>query len=147
MRKIPMVIGGGIGATIAYLFDPDLGRSRRARVLDQMAAKGRRALATLTSRAEYEAGKARGMVHGAMASRRRPRTFDEDTLLQKVRREAVGPWKVDAEEPREIHIEVDGEKVTIEGRVTSPADRERLREMVSNVEGVVQVEDALVVLR
>jgi hypothetical protein len=142
-----MVIGGGIGATIAYLFDPDLGRSRRARVRDQMAAKGRRALARLSGRAEYQAGKARGMVHEAMASRRRPRTFDEDTLLQKVRSEAVGPWKIGAEEPQEIHIEVDGQRVTIEGRVASPADRERLREMVSKVEGVDRVEDALVVLR
>ena len=147
MRKIPMVIGGGIGATIAYLFDPDLGRSRRARMRDQMASKARGALSALSGKAEYQAGRAKGMVHEAMTSRREPRIYDAETLIQKVRSEAVGPWKVGAAEPHEIHVGIDGERVTIEGRVASPADRERLREMVSNVEGVEVVEDALVVLR
>jgi hypothetical protein len=147
MRKIPLVIGGGIGATIAYLLDPDLGRSRRARLADQLAARGRRAISKLSGSAEYQMGRARGMVHEAVASSRGPKTFDEDTLLQKVRSEAIGPWRIGAAQPHDVEVEIDGDRVTIEGRVASPAERERLREMVSNVEGVEQVEDALVVLR
>ena len=147
MRKIPLVIGGGIGATIAYLFDPDQGRSRRARIRDQMAARARRGLSTLAKQAKFQGGRARGLVHDAMAARRSERRFDDETLLQKIRSEAVGPWKIDATEPHDVHVEVDAEKVTIEGRVASPNDRDRLREMVSNIEGVDQIEDALVVLR
>ncbi len=147
MRKIPLVIGGGIGATIAYLFDPDQGRSRRARIRDQSVARMRRSLSTLAKKAQYQAGRARGRVHDAMAAKRSQRSFDQETLLQKIRSEAVGPWKIGAAEPHDIHVEIDEEKVTIEGRVASPNDRDRLREMVSNVEGVDQIEDALVVLR
>ncbi len=147
MRKIPLVIGGGIGATIAYLFDPDQGRSRRARIRDQMGARARLGLSTVANQAKFQGGRARGLVHDAMAARRSERRFDDETLLQKIRSEAVGPWKIDATEPHDVHVEVDAEKVTIEGRVASPNDRDRLRELVSNIEGVDQIEDALVVLR
>jgi len=61
-----MLLGGiGLGAALMYLFDPERGRGRRARLSDQMASKAYR----LSDRAEAKArdlrNRAQGMMHEA----------------------------------------------------------------------------------
>lgn len=52
-----------IGAAFAYLFDPKLGRSRRAKAMDQATARLRDASETVKSKVEYQKGVAKGVIH------------------------------------------------------------------------------------
>lgn len=132
-------IGAATGALLAYLFDPDRGRSRRARLSDQAAARGRELSETMRKTAEYQRGVARGVVHDVTRPFRADEEYDDETLLQKVRSEALGYW--DGSESIEIDI-TDG-MVRITGSVGDEAERDRLIELIRDVEGVSLVDDRL----
>lgn len=54
MRRL-LIIGfaTAIGAAVAYLFDPDRGRNRRAKLADQAGARIRDTSETVRAKAEY----------------------------------------------------------------------------------------------
>lgn len=140
MRKTPLVIiSAAVGAALAYLFDPDRGRSRRAQLSQQAKAQMRDATETVRSQAEYQAGVARGAFHEAASSVTPERRFDDETLLQKVRSEALGQF------PSEGSVEVDisNATVTVSGSVPDEEQREHLLQLVREVEGVEAIEDQL----
>ncbi len=58
-----MLLTGAAGAAAAYLFDPDRGRTRRAKLADQIGALSRKAEGKLGQRTEYAAGVAEGWRH------------------------------------------------------------------------------------
>ena len=126
-------------AFTAYLFDPDLGRTRRARLADQAGARIRSVAARAQARAEYQRGVMRGVKHDVTAHFREDRHFDDDTLRQKVRSEAVGRWDGPAET---LEIDVDNGVVTLRGSAPKGAAA-RLIELTSDVEGVHAVVDEI----
>ncbi len=132
-------IGAAAGAMLAYLFDPDRGRSRRARLADQAAARGRDLTESVRKQAEYQKGVAKGIIHEASDALRTKEEYDDETLLQKVRSEALGYW--DGSDSIEIDI-TDG-MVRITGSVESEDSRERLIELIRDVDGVSLVDDRL----
>lgn len=140
MRK-SVLFGTGVaaGALIAYLFDPDRGRSRRARLSDQALARGRDLTETVKKRAEYQKGVAKGIIHEASGALHADKDYDDETLEQKVRSEALGYW--DGEEPIEIDIR-DG-MVTVSGSVRDTASRDRLLSLIREVEGVGLIDDRI----
>lgn len=139
MRKTLLVMGSAaVGAALAYLFDPDRGKSRRAQLSDQVKSQIRDATESVRAQADYQAGVARGAFHEAASSFEPERDFDEDTLLQKVRSEVLGHFPSDA-----VEIDISDGTVRVAGSIPSSADREQLLGMIRDVEGVDTVEDRL----
>lgn len=140
MRK-PMlvVVTAAISAALAYLFDPDRGRSRRARLSDQAAARARDAAESVKAGMEYQKGVVEGVAHEVTESLKPDRTYDDATLLQKIRSEALGylPFS------DSIEVDVSDGNVRIEGPVDNEEDRKRLIELINAVEGVNMIEDHL----
>jgi osmotically-inducible protein OsmY len=140
MRKSSLIgIGAAVGALLAYLFDPDRGRSRRARLSDQAAARSRDLTNTMRQTAEYQKGVAKGIIHDASEAFRPDNVYDDETLMQKVRSEALGYW--DGSESIEIDI-TDG-KVELSGSVRDSASHDQLLSLIRDVEGVGLIDDRL----
>lgn len=138
VHRLELVVAAAVGAAIAYLFDPVRGRSRRARLRDQAAARGRDVLEEAGRKARYQAGKVKGAVHERLPSRPSPPP-DDATLLQKVRSEAVGPSGIPTEG---IEIHVEEGVVHLRGTFPSPGEERELAERIRRVEGVRDVETA-----
>lgn len=138
-RFVKSVITLAAGAAIAYLFDPISGRSRRARLVDQAAARGRDIAEQARAEAEYRAGHAKGFVHEVLdADGDVP--ADDASLLQKVRSEAIGPSGVPTDG---FEVHVDSGQVVIRGQVPFDVDVDGLIESIRNVTGVRSVEHEL----
>jgi|SRR5665811_203915 len=133
------VIALAAGAAIAYLFDPVSGRSRRARLADQAAARGRDMAEQARSEAEYQAGHAKGFVHEVLDTDGDV-PEDDAELLQKVRSEAIGPSGVPTDG---FEVHVDSGQVVIRGQVPVHVDVDGLLERIKNVTGVRSVDHEL----
>lgn len=62
-KKLRMLSGGVMGATLQYLYDPTSGRSRRARLRDQSAARVREVTRRIGRKIRYQLGRLRGVAH------------------------------------------------------------------------------------
>ncbi len=137
-----MIISAAAGAVLAYLFDPDRGRSRRTQLSQQTKAQLRDATETVRSQAEYQAGVAKGAFHEAASSVTPERHFDDETLLQKVKSEALGQFPSE----KSVEAEVSNGTVTVSGSVPDQEQHEHLLELVRKVEGVEAIENRLHVI-
>lgn len=126
-----------IGAAIAFLFDPDRGRTRRAKLADRGTARMREASETVKAKAEYQKGVAKGVIHDVRKSLRREQTYDDATLRQKVRSEALGF----APDNASIEVDIADGTVRVSGSVDNEADRERLFDLIRSVDGVGLIDD------
>ncbi len=146
MNKLKLIAAGGIGFLTAYLLDPDRGRSRRAQLADQTAARARRATDWVGSKMRYQRGVAKGIAHRLTSPFRRETDLPTgDLLLQKVRSEAVGHWEIDAVTPHNVEVDIREGNVMVRGSVASADDRRRLVEAILDVDGVDTLEDRLTV--
>lgn len=66
-------------------------------------------------------------------------SYDDATLLQKVRSEALGHFPG----PRSVEVDVSDDVVPIDGSVPREEHRSELVEMIEDVEGVKAIEDRL----
>ena len=128
----------GLGALIAYFFDPDNGRRRRVLARDRAPAllrrSSERAARAVTS--EVKATKAK-VTHRKEAEKPQP---DDVTLARKVETEIFR----DAEVPKgQINVNAENGKVVLRGEVDSPELIEDLVEKARNVQGVQEVESLL----
>jgi osmotically-inducible protein OsmY len=134
----------GFGAAIAaavYLLDPDRGRSRRAKLADQAEAAARKTGERIEAQARYQKGRVQGLAHDLTEPFRPETEFDDDTLTQKVRSQAIGRWEG---AKKDIDIAVHGGIVTLKGQ-TTPELAQALIGLVESVPGVVSVEDELTI--
>lgn len=133
------MIGAGLGALAAYLFDPQRGRSRRARYADQAAALARdvgrnigRGSRYVTSTVE---GKAEAIRHAGEEA-----MPNDASLAMKVESELFR----DPEVPKgSININVEQGIVVLRGEVPGPDMKERLEKSARAVPGVWEVENLL----
>ena len=140
MSKFVRIVGIGAAAAAAmYLLDPDRGRSRRAKLSDQTAALARKAEEKARAQAEHQKGVVQGLAHDLTEPFRPEPDFDDATLRQKVKSEAIGRL----EGPKkEIDVEVDNGVVTLKG--TLGAEHvDRLIRLVKGIPGVASVNDQL----
>jgi osmotically-inducible protein OsmY len=137
-RFLSFGVAAAVGAGIAYLFDPDRGRTRRAVLADQASARARDASETVKAKAEYQKGVAKGLIHEVTDSLRAERVYDDDTLLQKVRSEALGYWT-----DGDVEVDITDGMVRVSGSVGSEPDRDRLIGLIRDVDGVGLIDDRL----
>lgn len=126
------------GAGLAYLLDPDRGHARRARLKDQLAARARDAGDEVRRRAEYEAGRMKGVVHD-IAAEGTDVPIDDQELMQKIKSEAVGPSAVDA---GQVEVIVEGGHVTLRG-TADPHAVQDLIDRVAAVTGVHRIQNEI----
>jgi len=139
-KKRSIFAAGALGAAVAYFFDPDRGRGRRAKTKDQMAAAfrrfGRRG-GRLARRVESDAyGAWQRTTH---ARSENPPT-DDETLKQKVETELFG--KPDVEKGK-IVVNVEDGVVILRGEVDTPDQMTELAEVALKVPGVEGVQNLL----
>jgi hypothetical protein len=87
--------GIGTGAALMYLFDPDRGRGRRARLSDQLTSKVNRLGEAAESKARDLRNRAQGLIHeagsllpGGSSSTEQPRQNNEQSNTEGAARSA-----------------------------------------------------------
>jgi uncharacterized membrane protein len=132
-----MLTGMGVGAGVAYLLDPAMGRRRRAGVRDTFAKAATRSGGALGATSRDLTNRTRGLV--ARTTRRgRIGEVSDDVLLERVRAK-LGRY---VSHPRAVDVEVRDAVVTLRGPILAP-EAKRLVSVVSGVRGVREVADQL----
>ena len=136
-----IAFGAAAGALAAYLADPDRGRSRRAQLSDQVAARGREVAEEAANRAKYTAGKVKGeLIEGAKELRGDDVPEDPKLLEQRIRSEVLGH----RDDVTDVVLRVDGPgRVTVKGTVPSATSERELLAAVADVDGVIDVASEL----
>jgi osmotically-inducible protein OsmY len=137
MSKLSKGATLAIGAIAAYLFDPDNGKARRARIKDQAASAARSLKEETSAQAKYQRNVMEGLVHEAKSAMRPPREFDDNTLVQKVRSEVLGSWIAQGNPP--VEAEASNGTVTLTTTISDPQQQDDLVQRVRRVEGVKDV--------
>jgi BON domain-containing protein len=130
-----------LGAGIAYLFDPQNGKGRRAKLVDRGGRLVRR-LGRLTARkTRYAKGQLQGLA-APLQQDDAPRATDDGTVLQRIRSEALRDVGVST---TEVDVTVADGVVSLRGEVASASlvddlvDRVRLVPGVRDVDAMIRV--------
>jgi hypothetical protein len=138
-------LGVGVAAGMfgAYLGDPDRGKSRRAQLSDQAAARTREVTGQVTTQAKVAADKARGtVVEGVTAKLPDHPESDAHLLEQRIKSEVFGH----REDTSQVVLRVDAPgTVTLKGTVPSATAESELLTAVAAVRGVTDVSSELTV--
>lgn len=124
-----------IGAVLAYFFDPDRGRARRAKTKDMTVARfrrGRDAARGMQIRAE---NKLEGMKH-EFSPREMHDLPNDPTLQHKVESEVLRDFP-----SGRINVNAEDGRVVLRGVLDRPDQIRDLEDRVRHVDGVVDVEN------
>lgn len=133
-------VGFALGALASHLLDPDRGRSRRARYLDQAAAVARDVGRGIGHGSRRVTATIRGKADALTKGRGGDVMPNDAALTDKVETELFG----DATVPKgAININVEQGIVVLRGEVPDPGMRERLEHNARKIPGVWEVENLL----
>jgi hyperosmotically inducible periplasmic protein len=132
-----LALGAGLGALLAYFFDRENGKRRRQQAIDRTAAVARKRAARA---GRGVASEAYGVAKKVQRLREEPKEFDDATLADKVRSEALRGEEVPA---GEINVNVQDGVVQLRGEVEGPELINELVDRVRKVQGVRDVENLL----
>ena len=130
-------LGTALGALIAYFFDPQNGKLRRHVTYDRTTAFFRRRGGVA---ARSVASHAYGVSQKAQHLREEPKEFDDATLANKVRSEALRGDEIPA---GDISVNVQNGVVQLRGEVPRPDMIDELVSKTRRVQGVRAVENLL----
>ena len=127
----------GLGALLAYFFDPDNGRRRRAMARDRIRSMSRSAQRTGGAVAAKAEGAKQKATHLREEEKPQP---DDVTLARKVETEIFR----DAEVPKgQINVNAENGKIVLRGEVEKPELIQDLEKKTKKVQGVTEVENLL----
>ncbi|MGH2779461.1 MAG: BON domain-containing protein [Actinomycetota bacterium] len=131
------IITGSMGAVAMYLFDPQLGRTRRAKLAQQLRGLNRRVARDAGRKAEYARDQAEGLRHigdkGSVPE-------NDPALTAKVESEVLSRWNFPKSD---ISVNsIDG-VVELRGICETPDQIDELEQRVRKVTGVVDVHNYL----
>jgi hypothetical protein len=132
---------GALGAGTALGFAVSkITRRRRHEAVDRSRAAARHAAADTWRRADYRAGKVKGVAHAVVAPFRPPRSYDDATLADKVRSELFRP----RDAPKSaVSVNVAKGVVELRGQLGDPEQIEQLAREARKIEGVRDVHNLL----
>lgn len=130
------ILGVGVAAAAAYFFDPRMGRSRRARVKDQVGAMFRRGARDVARQAEYARGHVEGLQHAVTSARDGRPPANDATLAAKIESEVLSRW---AFPKGSISVNAEEGVVYLRGQCETPDQINDLEQRVRKVSGVVDV--------
>jgi osmotically-inducible protein OsmY len=126
----------GIGtALVAYLFDPERGKGRRAKLRDQTKSRIRKVQDATRRQVEFQSNRVMGLAHELMSEDASP-VLDDDLILQKVKSEVIGPAQLPS-----VEVDVRNGVVTISGDIDD-AQYRRLAIEIGKISGVESVDQA-----
>jgi osmotically-inducible protein OsmY len=135
-----LLITAGTVAGLAYFFDPERGRTRRAEAKDRAGAVLRRLVRRGERLGRGAGAQASGLKQGATHRSEAPKDLDDVTLARKVETEIFR----DPEAPKgQVNVEVVEAVVTLRGQVENPDLIEELERSTREVTGVRDVENLL----
>jgi osmotically-inducible protein OsmY len=143
MKMKSTMLIGMTGAALAYLFDPELGRTRRARLTGEAAGTVRRGakktVREMAQKAEFTTEKTMGAMHEMRAPHGHAPDNDK-TLADKVTSEVLGyePWRKYV-----VNVNAVDGVVTLRGQLEHPEEINRLIDEVRQIPGVREVESYL----
>jgi uncharacterized protein YunC (DUF1805 family) len=138
-KKRSILFAGAIGAALAYLFDPDRGKARRARTRDRFMGMTRRIGKRLGRLGRRVGSEAYGLKQKAAYSGREPKELDDTTLAHKVESEIFRNPDI----PKgQIVVNVEEGVVVLRGAL-APEHAEAVAAMAAAVPGVRGVENLL----
>jgi hypothetical protein len=130
-------LGAALGALLAYFFDRESGARRRHETYDRTASffhkRGGGAVRSV-------AASAHGLKQKAQHLREEPKEFDDATLADKVRSEALRGDEIPS---GQISVNVQNGVVQLRGEVQRPDLINTLVDRARKVQGVVDVENLL----
>jgi uncharacterized membrane protein len=127
-------LGAAAGAAVEYLFDPDRGRSRRAKVRDKLTSGTHRSRDGIETLTRDMAARSGGVV-AAVRYRVAGRDADDQVLRDRVR-ETLGRH---VSHPRAVHVEVSEGVATLTGDVLVGEEGPACR-AIKRVPGIKRVE-------
>jgi osmotically-inducible protein OsmY len=157
MKLRTFVLGGAAAAAVTYLFDPQMGKTRRAKLRDQLGARAREAreeaerkqrhagnlaqgaVSTLRSRADEIRERASQATGGATGVATAP-LVDDTVIEERVRAEALG--RPDVPKDR-IVVNVEDGVVVLRGELDSRGQIDEVLERVGAVRGVMGIDNLL----
>lgn len=139
-KKRKILVGIGIGALAAYLFDPARGKTRRVQVRDRMMGKSRRLSRKLQRTGRHVVSDAEGMKERIANLSSEEKSYDDVTLAQKVSSELF----LDPSLPKEsININAEEGVVVLRGEVDQVKDIKKIEKQVRKIDGVDEVDNFL----
>lgn len=137
MNSRDLLIGASIGATVAYMLDPNGGSRRRAMARDKVVRASRKTRDGLDATARDLANRSRG-VAAATRSRLGRQEVDDTILIERVRAKLGRVCS----HPHAIDVEADGGDVTLRGPILAN-EVNRLLAVAAGVRGVQSVTNEL----
>lgn len=135
-----LALGALVGAAIAYLFDPQNGRRRRALLRDRSSAFVRQGGRETAQAGRAVAAEAQGVAQKARHLKEESKEFDDATLAQKVQSEVFR----DADAPKgQVNVNAEDGIVVLRGEVERPELIDELVERTRKVQGVRDVQNLL----
>jgi hypothetical protein len=139
--RLSILTGAIVGAAAAYLFDPERGRARRARLGDRVGAQFRRSWRTVNQLSARTSNSAAAFPQRMVQLRSmRARPADDLTLRDRVESEVFR--NPDLPKGR-INFDVESGVVTIRGQVDNAYQIANVEKAVLKVPGVAGVENLL----
>jgi osmotically-inducible protein OsmY len=133
-------LAGAVGAGAAYIFDPQLGRTRRAQAKDMLLARARKTGREIDSRARYAAGSATGTAKKFTGAGSGSSELDNTALARKV--ESVIFRPEDAPKGR-VSVNAEGSVIFLRGEVETQDQIDALVNGAEGVEGVSEVRNLM----
>jgi hypothetical protein len=135
-----LALGALVGAALAYFFDAQNGRRRRAMLRDRSTAFMRQGGRSAARAGRAVGAEAYGVSQKVQHLKEEPKDFDDATLAQKVQSEIFR----DADVPKgQINVNAEDGIVVLRGEVERPEMIEELVERTRKVQGVRDVENLL----
>jgi hypothetical protein len=135
-----LALGALVGAAIAYFFDPQNGRRRRAMVRDRSAGFVRQGGRSAARAGRAVGAEAYGVSQKVQHLKEEPKDFDDATLADKIRSEVFR----DPDVPKgNINVNVQRGIVQLRGEVPRLELIDDLVEQTRKVQGVREVENLL----
>jgi len=135
-----LVFGIVTGAILAFLFDPELGKRRRAQLVDRTGGVARKARRRTRALGRKLRSDARGWQERIAHSDGGSGGLDDATLAQRVRSEVFR----DRDVPKgQVSLNAENGVVVLRGQLDRPEEITDLEERVARVEGVSGVRNLL----
>lgn len=133
MAALAKMAAVGVGsALVAYLFDPERGKGRRARLNDQTRSRFRKIQAAARQQIKFQSNRLKGLAHELKPDS--PSVdLDDDLIRQKIKSEVMGPAQL-----ANVEIDVRDGIVTIAGDLEDSQYHGLVRE-IAKVAGVESV--------
>lgn len=139
-RTPALLLGGLLGAAVAYFLDPNQGRARQALARDQLAAFFRRSNRKAAGATRYAASTAQGWTQRMVTLTSERPAGDDVTIRQRVESEVFRDPAIDK---GAITIDVENGVVVLRGELDQPDQIQAIERAARGVRGVVGVQSLL----